>query len=289
MPKYARVALKVNVLASSLHFYVDDLGFELIESLPDSDMAVVRDPEGSLLLLAGPSVEELHNYLDEPHLIYKPGDTLEFIQEDLDTCLAALTARGITAIHQEQTEAGDRLLIIKDPGHSTIRYIQPAPRTPEETLAQYARGGDDIEAALTGLTEADLDLTRSLEEWSIRQIVHHLAETDSLFLMTFESALAQSGCTYIRNPYDQPHWAEALVYKERAIEPSLDLIKATRGHLVQLFQHIPDYCDRFVLLKFASWEGEGDKVTVGGLLEGLNWHLATHCTEIREIRRIHGR
>src|SRR5579864_1109145 len=118
MPKYARVALKVNDLASSLHFYVDSLGFQLLESLPDSDMAVVRDPEGSPLLLAGPLVEELHSYLDEPHLVYKPGDTLEFIQEDLDACHAALTTRGLTAIQQEQTEAGDRLLSIKDPSHS---------------------------------------------------------------------------------------------------------------------------------------------------------------------------
>ena len=67
------------------------------------------------------------------------------------------------------------------------------------------------------------------------------------------------------------------------------MIKATRRHLVQLFQHIPDYWDRYVLLKFASWEGEGDKVSVGALLEGMNWHLATHCAEIRETRRIHSR
>lgn len=288
MPKHARVALKVNDLAASLHFYVDSLGFELLESLPESDMAVVRDPEGSPLLLAGPSVQELYSYLDEPHLVYKPGDRLEFIQEDLDACLAALTARGMTAIQQEQTEAGDRLLSIKDPSHSTIRYMQPAPRSSEETLAMYARGGEEIEAALAGLTEADLDLTRGPHEWSIRQIVHHLAETDSLFLMTFESALVQPGCIYIRNPYDQPHWAEALAYRERAIEPSLALIKAMRRHLVQLFQHVPDYRDRYVLLKFASWEGEGDKATVGGLLEGMNWHLAEHCAEIRETRRIHG-
>jgi catechol 2,3-dioxygenase-like lactoylglutathione lyase family enzyme len=289
MAKYARVALKVNDLATSLHFYVDILGLELIESLPESDMAVVRDPEGSLLLLAGPSVVELHGLLEEPHLVYKQGDTIEFFQEDLGACLAALTARGLTAIEQAQTEAGDRLVIIKDPSHSTIRYVQLVQHSPEETLATYARGGEEIEAVLTGLTEADLDLTRSPDEWSIRQIVHHLAETDSLFLMTFESALAQPGCTFIRNPYDQPYWAEALAYKERAIEPSMALIKAMRDHLLQLFQYIPDFWDRYVLLKFASWEGEGDKVTVGGLLEGLNRHLAEHCAEIRETRRMHSR
>ena len=289
MPNYARVALKVNDLAASLHFYIDVMGFQLLENLTDSDLAVVLDPEGSPLLLAGPSVEELHSQLDEPHLVYKAGDTLEFVQEDLDACLAALTARGLTAIHQEESTAGDRLLSVKDPSRSTIRYIQLAQHSPEETLALYARGGEEIEAALTGLTEDDLDLKRNPDEWSIRQIVHHLAETDSLFLLTFESALAQSGSTFIRNPYDQPHWAEALAYNLRPIEPSLALLKAMRDHLIQLFQHIPDYRDRYVLLKFASWEGDGGRVAVGELLESLNRHLAEHCAEIRETRRIQGR
>ena len=139
------------------------------------------------------------------------------------------------------------------------------------------------------LTEADLDLTRAPEEWSIRQIVHHLAETDSMFLMIFESALARSGSTFIRNSYDQAHWAEVLVYQERAIEPSLALIKATRQHITQLLQHIPNHWDCSVLLKFASEEGVGHKVTVGQLLGSLNWHLAEHCAEIHETRRIHRR
>jgi len=143
------------------------------------------------------------------------------------------------------------------------------------------------QAALAGLTEADLDFTRAPEAWSIRQIVHHLAETDAMHLMIFTSALAQSGGTFIRNPYDQDHWVETLAYKERAIEPSLALIKATRQHLAHLFQHIPGHWDCYVLLKFASAEGDGNKVTVGEFLDGLNWHFAEHCAEIRETRRIH--
>jgi catechol 2,3-dioxygenase-like lactoylglutathione lyase family enzyme len=59
MPKHARVALKVNDLASSLTFYVDSLGFQLAESQPDADIAVVLDSDGDPILLAGPAVEDL--------------------------------------------------------------------------------------------------------------------------------------------------------------------------------------------------------------------------------------
>ncbi len=289
MPKHVRVALKVNDLASSLTFYVDRLGFQLAESQSDADIAVVLDPDGDPILLAGPAVEDVSSHLDEPRIVYKPGDTLDFSEENLDARLAALTACGLTDICQEQTDEGDRKLTIKDPSNYTISYIQRVQRSPEETIALYSRGGDDVEAALAGLTEADLDLTRAPEEWSIRQIVHHLAESESMFLMTFKSALAQSGSTFIRNLYDQAHWVETLAYKERAIEPSLALIKATRRHIAQLLQHIPDHWDRYILLKFASWKGKGDRVTVGQLLDGMNWHLAEHCAEIHETRRIHSR
>ncbi len=291
MPKRARVALKVNDLASSLAFYVDRMGFQLAEGQPDADMAVILDPFGDLILLAGPAAKDVKSHLDETCVIYKPGDTLDLSEqeENLDARLAALTARGLTDIHQEQTAEGDRKLTIKDPSHYTITYIQRVQRSPEETRTLYSKGGDDLEAALAGLTEADLDLTRAPEEWSIRQIVHHLAEVDAMFLMIFESALAQPGITFIRNTYDQAHWAERLAYKEREIEPSLALIKATRRHVARLLQHIPDHWDRFVLLKFASDEGEGYKMTVGQQLNEMNWHQAEHCAEIYETRRIHSR
>ena len=44
MPRRAWRALKVKDLASSLTFYVDGLGFQLLESQPDADQAVVLDP-----------------------------------------------------------------------------------------------------------------------------------------------------------------------------------------------------------------------------------------------------
>lgn len=291
MSKLPRVALRVNDLASSLTFYIEHLGFQLAESRSDADMAVLIDPSGNLFLLAGPAVDDIKSYLDEICVVYKPGDVLDFSEEEenLDVRLAALTARGLTDISIEETEEGDHKLSIKDANNYTISYIQRLQHSPEEIIALYARGGDDMEAALAGLAEADLDLTRAPDEWSIRQIVHHLAETDAMFLMVFESALAQSGSTFIRNSYDQDDWANVLLYKERPIEPSLALIKATRRHLAHLFSLIPDYWDRSVRLKLATDEGEGYKVTIGQLLTGWNWHDAEHRAEIRETRRIHNR
>lgn len=101
MPKRARVALKVTDLASSLTFYVDRLGLQLAESQSDADMPFVLDPFGDLILLAGPAVDDVKSHLDETYVVYKPGDTLDFSEEEenLDARLAVLTARGLTEIH----------------------------------------------------------------------------------------------------------------------------------------------------------------------------------------------
>lgn len=290
MSKRSGYALKVNDLAASTAFYAELLGWTLAEEQPGTDMAVILDPDDhSPLLLAGPTVADVSGHLDDPRIVFKPGDTLHFAEKNLDARLAELTARGLTTLRQEQTDEGDHTLTITDPSGYRIIYIQRAQRSPEETLALYARGGEDVEAALAELTEADLDLTRAPDEWSIRQIVHHLSESESLVLLTLKLALSQSGSTSIRNPYDQAHWAEALAYKERAVEPSLALINASRQHLAHLMQHIPDYSERYVLLKFANEEGEGRKITVGEWLDVMNRHLAEHCAEIRETRHVHDR
>jgi catechol 2,3-dioxygenase-like lactoylglutathione lyase family enzyme len=134
--------LKVNDLASSLTFYAGRLGFQIVESQPDADIAVILHPDGDLLLLAGPAVEDIKSHLDEICVVYKPGDTIDFTEEvkNLDARLADVTARGLTDIHQEQTEEGDRKLTIKDPSNYTISYIQRVQRSPEETKALYAGG-----------------------------------------------------------------------------------------------------------------------------------------------------
>ena len=123
MPKRPTRALKVTDLASSLTFYVDLLGFQLAESQPDADLAVVLDPYSDLILLAGPAEEDVSAHLVEPRIVYKPGATLDFVQENLDARLATLTARGLTDIHEEQTDEGDRKLSIKDPNNYTIIFV----------------------------------------------------------------------------------------------------------------------------------------------------------------------
>jgi catechol 2,3-dioxygenase-like lactoylglutathione lyase family enzyme len=292
MSKRPRIAMKVTDLATSLVFYVNNLGFDLVESKPEVDTALVLDSDDNsfwgCILLAGPQVEDVRVHLDEPRVVYKPGDTLDFLENDIDAKCVNLIGKGLGDMKVEDNIWGDRKLTLKDPDGYTIVFLTPAKPSPEKMAALYEQGGEELSSILADLGEPELDLVRAPGEWSIRQIVHHLAETDSLFLLPIKTALAQPGSAYVRNAYDQDAWVKTLDYTGRAIEPSLALVRAIRRHISQLLQHIPDNSEHYVILKWVDEEGEGHKVTVGDFVESIVRHQADHCEEIRETLRIHG-
>jgi hypothetical protein len=68
--------------------------------------------------------------------------------------------------------------------------------TTAEILVRYLTLPDELEAALAGLAEADFDLARSTEAWTIRQTVHHIVDADEVTKVIIKAALGNSGCTF---------------------------------------------------------------------------------------------
>ncbi|MFM9107570.1 MAG: DinB family protein, partial [Chloroflexota bacterium] len=45
-------------------------------------------------------------------------------------------------------------------------------------IDRYAEGHAEVLAALDGITPADLDLREAPGEWSVREIIHHLGDSE---------------------------------------------------------------------------------------------------------------
>ena len=91
---------------------------------------------------------------------------------------------------------------------------------PSATLALYADGPAQLEALLMGLTESELDLAQTSDSWTIRQIVHHLADGDDLWKTCIKAALGNSeGSFSLQWYWDKPQteWAENWKYANRSI------------------------------------------------------------------------
>ena len=290
MPNKARTAIRVLDLKTSIAFYTTLLNFELIESQPELGIAYIRDSDGDLLLLASPHLEDPRSLLDEPRRVFKPGDTLDFYVDNFEMQHARLIENGSTDMRVEENEHGEQRLLVTDPNGYHLAFVIPVKRSPEAMITAYSGLSSDIAAALDGLTEADLDLQRALDEWSIRQIIHHLALSTSLSLMSIETVLVNPGSVFIRPPYDQEKWVEILDYQNRPIETSLALIKAVQAHITQLLLHVPPSWDHFIVRKFsANTEDEGHKSTLSEMITIQIEHTTAHLDEIRQTRKVHHR
>ena len=159
---------------------------------------------------------------------------------------------------------------------------------PVTTLAQYANGPTQLEAVLNSLTETELNLATTMDSWTIRQIVHHIVDGDDIWKMGIKAALGnQEGLLSFQWYWDKPQteWAENWKYASRPIEPSLALLRANRGHMVELIQQIPDAWERSIRVKWPQRAEE--RITVGDVIEMQTRHILGHISDIQTILQAH--
>jgi hypothetical protein len=158
----------------------------------------------------------------------------------------------------------------------------------EEVIANYGNCPSQLEAALLGLSEINLDLRTSAEGWSIRDIVHHIADGDDMWKMFIKQAIGNPGSEFYLNWYwqvPQDEWAKSWNYKERLIGPSLAMFRANRSHIVQLLRSTPGAMEKRLRV---CWPKIGEReVMVASILEGQTQHAIEHIAEIDEIRGVH--
>jgi uncharacterized damage-inducible protein DinB len=161
---------------------------------------------------------------------------------------------------------------------------------PDETLAQYADGPAQLEAVFCGLAESDLNLSQSSDSWTIRQIVHHIADGDDIWKTCIKAALGNAdGLFSLQWYWDKPQieWAENWRYTDRSIEISLALFRSNRLHIVELIQQTPNAWEKSIRIR--TPRNEETRITIGEVLEIQAYHAVEHIADIQTILRAHNR
>jgi hypothetical protein len=162
-------------------------------------------------------------------------------------------------------------------------------QNPEELMAAYNAGPEQLEEALKGLSETQLDLSRTDGKWTIRQIVHHIVDAEDFWETIIKAALGNTGCTYDISWYIPDNiCAGPLDYAHRPIRKAVQLFNAQRGFVADMVTHLPNAGERRVRVTPLSAEYK-DKIFT--LNEMLNWqilHLDIHIKQILETREVHG-
>jgi len=162
------------------------------------------------------------------------------------------------------------------------------PLSQEEIITQYAAGIEQLDTALKGLSPSDLDLSREKGKWTIRQILHHIADAEDLWKISIKAALGNSGCNYDISWYVVDNkCAGPLDYAHRPVDQAVELFKVTRRHVVELVTHLPNALERYIHIIGVDW-AEAKKYTVRDIMEWQIQHLLLHLEQIRITRHVHG-
>ena len=144
-------------------------------------------------------------------------------------------------------------------------------------LERFRTGTADVEDALAGINEAELDRPpANAEDWTARQVAHHLADSEAMAYIRLRRLIAEDQPVIIG--YDEPEWARRLHY-DRPIAGSLAVLTAVRAASLQLLES----------LRPEEWARTGTHSDSGSYgvetwLEIYANHAHDHADQIRAVR-----
>ena len=103
-------------------------------------------------------------------------------------------------------------------------------------IDRYRTGTADVEAALAGISDDELDRQPvDADSWTARQVAHHLADSEPMAYIRLRRLLAEDEPLIVG--YDEPEWARRLHY-ERPIDSSLAVLVAVRSASLELLEQL---------------------------------------------------
>ena len=172
-----------------------------------------------------------------------------------------------------------------DPRYPIGKYQAKSDFTPEEVAAfiqRIASAPARIEQAIQGLSKGQLDTPYRAGGWTVRQVVHHVADSHMNAYIRVKWSLTEPSPTI--KAYDEKAWAET---PENSADPalSISLIKSLHAKWVALLTNLSptDLKKDFVhpvtnriahlaqLTGMYAWHGDHHIAHITTLRERMNW------------------
>jgi len=158
-----------------------------------------------------------------------------------------------------------------------IGRFKPGAQNRKRILLDIAETPGRLRDAIEGLSESQLDTPYRPGGWTVRQVVHHLADSHMHSYIRTKFALTQSEPTIM--PYDENVWAGLKDAKSGPLEPSLVLLEGLHARWVQLLESMTE----------ADWKRNFNHPERGVLALDVNaaiyaWHGRHHTAHITELR-----
>lgn len=148
----------------------------------------------------------------------------------------------------------------------------------EKLIERYEAGYGEVATALEGFPADHMAAHPFHGKWSAREIVHHLADSETWSGIRLRKLLAEA--YPVIHGYDQEAWAILLRYNLREdIRPSLDAFRAARESTAQLLRAMSDED-----WNRKGWHSEHGVYTVMTWLQIYAAHAHDHASQILRLK-----
>lgn len=168
-----------------------------------------------------------------------------------------------------------------DPRYPIGKFADSLERTPERraTLFRELQNAPaELRAAVSGLSDRQLDTPYREGGWTIRQLVHHVADSHMHSYLRMKFTVASEKPAIM--PYDENVWV-THADANGPIEPSLALLHALHMRWVMFLRSLPAESFERVFVHPASGEQ-----TLARAVEVYAWHGKHHIAHIVAARRL---
>jgi hypothetical protein len=144
-------------------------------------------------------------------------------------------------------------------------------------IVRYKAGYERVVEALRGIGPEEMNFRPAPGEWSPREVVHHLADSETVSGIRLRRLLAEDRPAI--PGYDEAGYARRFRYQERPVEPALQAFQAARATTAQILD----------LMTEADW-GRAGVHSESGPYSATRWleiyaeHAEGHARQIREAR-----
>jgi hypothetical protein len=159
--------------------------------------------------------------------------------------------------------------------------VAPDPAVRRIAITEIASLPARMRAAVAGLSDAQLDTPYRPDGWTVRQVVHHVADSHMNGLMRVKLTLTED--TPRIKPYDENAFA-ALPDMRLPIEVSLDLLTALHARWVAVYAGMTDaqFSRTFEHPEYP------ERQTLDSHAQMYAWHSRHHVAHITALRSRQG-
>lgn len=148
-------------------------------------------------------------------------------------------------------------------------------------LNDVAQAPAKLRAAVSGLSDTQLNTSYRPGGWTVRQVVHHVPDSHMNSYVRFKLALTEDAPTI--KPYAEDRWAELADIQTTPVEVSLALLDSLHDRWVRLLHSItPEGWQR------TFRHPELGPMTLDKTLALYAWHGKHHVAHITALRKRNG-